>query len=106
MKTFRPIATIDSEFPLAATTIGTKRRLNELQVRALIIPKADRLALCKTMGWDAERVVDELTEPAYYAAAAEVLFPGAPIAEHADDLDQGVVAEAANFFRASSYGQR
>jgi hypothetical protein len=104
--TFRILDQVDEDYRLAPTTLANKRALCELQVRARIIPRANRLDIAASMGWQPERVVDELAEPEYYAAVARVLFPGAPIDEHLDHLDQGTVAQAARVFTQRSFGMR
>ena len=120
MATFRILDDMDSEYPLASPVAKTVRALRRLQVKAAYYDDAERYAILKEMLWldDVEEeehddgtvtftVPDpELSSLDFLDQAAALLFPTAPVEEHADHIDYEKVQQALGNFTSAFERQR
>lgn len=90
----------DETFEAVKPTIRTRRAFGELAVKASSIRRSEREELARYFGWNADVITDELPAEAYDQARATLLFPGADVAAHFDDIDLDELERAqANFIR-------
>lgn len=77
----------DETFPAAPATLGTLRKVREIDVRSASLDDEAKAYICAIMRWDPKTTIaNELDEQAYFLEIAEVLFPLAPIRKNADQI--------------------
>jgi len=108
--TFKAFINYEDEFPLNDVSVGSMRRLNELQVQTASISDKERREICEEMRWNfkeltPKKITEMKSKPEYWIQASQIILKGVELTDSTkDQIDAGEINRALTVFFAKSGG--
>ncbi len=107
---FKVFTNSEDEFPLSDVSVGSMRKLNELQVQTASMSEKERRAICEEMRWSYEKVTpnkitDMKSKSEYWIEASQIILKGVELTDSTKiHINAGEINRALTVFFAKSDG--